>query len=38
AERGLAHVGGGITMRKPLANDAADPTATTFALASQALG
>jgi hypothetical protein len=38
AERGLAHVGGGITMKKPLANDAADPTATTFALASQALG
>ncbi|MGO8184908.1 GNAT family N-acetyltransferase [Rhizobium leguminosarum] len=38
AEQGLAHVGGGITMKKPLANDAADPTATTFALASQALG
>lgn len=38
AEQGLAHVGGGIAMRKPLANVAADPTATTFALASQALG
>jgi len=25
-------------MRQPLAKDAADPTATTFALASQALG
>ncbi|MBY5583025.1 GNAT family N-acetyltransferase [Rhizobium leguminosarum] len=38
AEHGLAHVGGGITMKKPLVHDAADPTATTFALASQALG
>ncbi|MBY5403113.1 GNAT family N-acetyltransferase (plasmid) [Rhizobium sp. Z1P35] len=38
AEQGLAHVGGGITMTKPLIRDAADPTATTFALASQALG
>lgn len=38
AEQGLGHVGGGITMRQPLAKDAADPTATTFALASQALG
>lgn len=38
AEQGLVHVGGGITMRQPLAKDAADPTATTFALASQALG
>ncbi|MGO7042778.1 GNAT family N-acetyltransferase [Rhizobium acaciae] len=37
-EQGLAHVGGGITMRKPLVRDTADPTATTFALASQALG
>ncbi|NKK96927.1 GNAT family N-acetyltransferase [Rhizobium leguminosarum] len=38
AEQGLAHVGGGITMKKPLVHDVADPTATTFALASQALG
>ncbi|MBY3196529.1 GNAT family N-acetyltransferase [Rhizobium laguerreae] len=38
ADHGLAHVGGGITMKKPLAHDTADPTATTFALASQALG
>ncbi|MGO7160019.1 GNAT family N-acetyltransferase, partial [Rhizobium johnstonii] len=38
AEQGLAHVGGGITMKKPLVRDTADPTATTFALASQALG
>ncbi|MBB4506666.1 GNAT family N-acetyltransferase [Rhizobium leguminosarum] len=37
-EQGLAHVGGGITMKKPLVRDTADPTATTFALASQALG
>ncbi|MBY5312607.1 GNAT family N-acetyltransferase [Rhizobium leguminosarum] len=37
-EQGLAHVGGGITMRKPLVRDTADPTVTTFALASQALG
>ncbi|MBY3365497.1 GNAT family N-acetyltransferase [Rhizobium laguerreae] len=38
ADHGLAHVGGGITMKKPLPHDTADPTATTFALASQALG
>ncbi|WSG99397.1 GNAT family N-acetyltransferase (plasmid) [Rhizobium johnstonii] len=38
AEQGLAHVGGGITMKKPLVRDTADPTATTFALASRALG
>ncbi|MCW1409884.1 GNAT family N-acetyltransferase [Rhizobium sp. 1AS11] len=38
AEQGLAHVGGGISMKKPLVRQTADPTATTFALASQALG
>lgn len=38
AEQGLAHVGGGITMEKPLVRQAADPAVTTFALASQALG
>ncbi|QKK32971.1 GNAT family N-acetyltransferase (plasmid) [Rhizobium indicum] len=38
AEHGLAHVGGGITMKKPLVHHAADPAVTTFALASQALG
>ncbi|MBX5242225.1 GNAT family N-acetyltransferase [Rhizobium sp. NLR22b] len=35
---GLAHVGGGIVMRKPSAGDVAARTATNFALASQALG
>nr|WP_064248838.1 GNAT family N-acetyltransferase [Rhizobium leguminosarum]OAP92487.1 GNAT family acetyltransferase [Rhizobium leguminosarum] len=38
AEHGLAHVGGGITMKKPFVHHAADPAVTTFALASQALG
>ncbi|MDK1491736.1 GNAT family N-acetyltransferase [Sinorhizobium sp. 7-81] len=38
AEKGLAHVGGGIAMMKPPIQRAADPTATTFALANQALG
>ncbi|ARQ14080.1 GCN5-related N-acetyltransferase protein (plasmid) [Rhizobium etli] len=38
AEYGLAHVGGGIAMKKPLVGHAAAPAATTFALASQALG
>ncbi|MBX5132202.1 GNAT family N-acetyltransferase [Rhizobium lentis] len=38
ATQGLAHVGGGIAMRKPSADDVAARTATTFALASQALG
>ncbi|KAF5885648.1 MULTISPECIES: GNAT family N-acetyltransferase [Rhizobium] len=38
AEHGLAHVGGGITMKKPFVHHAAEPAVTTFALASQALG
>ncbi|MBZ9793144.1 GNAT family N-acetyltransferase [Rhizobium sp. 3T7] len=38
AEQGLAHVGGGIAMMKPPIHRAADPAATTFALANQALG
>ncbi|MBY5336604.1 GNAT family N-acetyltransferase [Rhizobium leguminosarum] len=38
AEHGFAHVGGGITMKKPFVQHAADPAVTTFALASQALG
>ncbi|MFB2604248.1 GNAT family N-acetyltransferase, partial [Rhizobium phaseoli] len=38
AEQGFAHVGGGIAMRNPSAGHAAAPAATTFALASQALG
>ncbi|API56121.1 GNAT family N-acetyltransferase (plasmid) [Rhizobium leguminosarum] len=38
AEHGLAHVGGGITMKMPLVHRGADPAVTTFALASQALG
>ncbi|ANL69530.1 GCN5-related N-acetyltransferase protein (plasmid) [Rhizobium phaseoli] len=38
AEQGFAHVGGGIAMRHPSAGHAAAPAATTFALASQALG
>ncbi|ARO27864.1 N-acetyltransferase [Rhizobium sp. S9] len=38
ATQGLAHVGGGIAMRKPSAGNVAARTATTFALASQALG
>ncbi|ABC94238.1 putative acetyltransferase protein (plasmid) [Rhizobium etli CFN 42] len=38
AEYGLAHVGGGIAMKKPSVGHAAAPAATTFALASQALG
>ncbi|WP_064693244.1 GNAT family N-acetyltransferase [Rhizobium aegyptiacum] len=35
---GLAHVGGGIAMRRPSAGGVAARTAITFALASQALG
>lgn len=38
AERGLAHVGGGIAMRRPKAEIAADKKFKTFALTSQALG
>ncbi|MBY3245409.1 GNAT family N-acetyltransferase [Rhizobium laguerreae] len=38
ADHGLAHVGGGITMKKPFVHHAAEPAVTTFALASQALG
>ncbi|MBX4923404.1 GNAT family N-acetyltransferase [Rhizobium bangladeshense] len=38
ATQGLAHVGGGIAMRTSSAGDVAARTATTFALASQALG
>ncbi len=38
ADQGLAHVGGGIAMRKPPLQRAADPVATTFALANQAFG
>ncbi|RCW19903.1 acetyltransferase (GNAT) family protein [Ciceribacter lividus] len=37
AENGLAHVGGGITMARPVEHRAT-PAATTFALANQALG
>ncbi|MBX4958762.1 GNAT family N-acetyltransferase [Rhizobium lentis] len=35
---GLAHVGGGIAMRRPSVGDVAARTATIFALANQALG
>jgi predicted GNAT family N-acyltransferase len=35
---GLAHVGGGIVMRRPVAAAAIRPTAISFALASQAFG
>ncbi len=38
AKHGLAHVGGGIAMMKPPTLQPADPAATTFALANQALG
>ena len=38
AERGLAHVGGGIAMRRPKADISADKKFRTFALTSQALG
>lgn len=38
AERGLAHVGGGIVMMTSVSERAADVTATTFALAAQAFG
>ncbi len=37
AEQGLAHVGGGITMARPV-EERAKPAVTTFALANQALG
>ncbi len=38
AEQGLAHVGGGIAMMKPVSQRAAAPFTTTFALANQAFG
>ncbi|RUM22339.1 N-acetyltransferase [Rhizobium vallis] len=38
AEQGLAHVGGGIAMAKPMIPGRADPAAATFALVNQALG
>ena len=38
AEHGLAHVGGGIAMRRPKADISADKQFKTFALTSQALG
>ncbi|EJZ18726.1 GNAT family N-acetyltransferase, partial [Rhizobium sp. Pop5] len=38
AEQGLAHVGGGIAMAKPVFPRDADPAVTTFALVNQALG
>ncbi|GAA3103246.1 GNAT family N-acetyltransferase [Rhizobium viscosum] len=38
AAQGLAHVGGGIAMAKPLTPRAAYPAAATFALVNQALG
>jgi hypothetical protein len=38
AEYGLAHVGGGIAMRRPKAENSADKKLKTFALTSQALG
>lgn len=38
AEHGLAHVGGGIAMRRTKADISADKTFKTFALTSQALG
>ncbi|CUX60260.1 MULTISPECIES: GNAT family N-acetyltransferase [Agrobacterium] len=38
AEHGLAHVGGGIAMRRPKADIVADKKFKTFALTSQALG
>lgn len=38
SELGLAHVGGGVTMRRPLTENAGEPKHKVFALASQALG
>ncbi len=38
SELGLAHVGGGVTMRRPLTEDAGEPKHKVFALVSQALG
>jgi GNAT superfamily N-acetyltransferase len=38
SELGLAHVGGGVTMRRPLIEDAGVPETKIFALVSQALG
>lgn len=38
SELGLAHVGGGVTMRRPLIEDAGEPQHKIFALVSQALG
>ncbi|MDQ0559163.1 GNAT superfamily N-acetyltransferase [Rhizobium mesoamericanum] len=38
SEIGLAHVGGGVTMRRPLTEDAGEPQHKIFALVSQALG
>lgn len=37
-EIGLAHVGGGVTMRRPFSQDTEHPGPKVFALASQALG
>ncbi|MET3614264.1 GNAT superfamily N-acetyltransferase [Rhizobium aquaticum] len=38
SELGLAHVGGGVTMRRPLTENAGEPKHKVFALVSQALG
>ncbi|WP_165223495.1 GNAT family N-acetyltransferase [Affinirhizobium pseudoryzae] len=38
SELGLAHVGGGVTMRRPLIEDAGEPETKVFALVSQAFG
>ncbi|MCQ2006261.1 GNAT family N-acetyltransferase [Rhizobium sp. NRK18] len=38
SEIGLAHVGGGVAMRRPLIEDAGEPKRKVFALVSQALG
>ncbi len=38
SEIGLVHVGGGVTMRRPLIEDAEPPLRNIYALASQALG
>lgn len=38
SELGLAHVSGGVTMRRPLTENADEPKHKVFALASQALG
>ncbi|SOC82607.1 Acetyltransferase (GNAT) domain-containing protein [Ensifer adhaerens] len=38
SEIGLAHAGGGVTMRRPLTEEAGQPRLKAYALASQALG